>query len=123
MQFAYVLHMCILHTCSMHINSMYANLLMCAVCSYVTLMRDLHICSIIVKIYATYVLHISIFVRATTIPKCMSIPSHCTMGHLGYDGTGPRCTTCASLIPTVHPVLWDHWDTMGLVPGVPHVQA
>ena len=36
---------------------------MCAVCSYVTLMQDLHICSIRVQIYATYVLHISIFVR------------------------------------------------------------
>ena len=37
---------------------------MCAACYFVMLMRDLHICSIIVKIYVTYVLHISIFVRA-----------------------------------------------------------
>ena len=30
-------------------------------------MRDLHICSIIVKIYATYVLHISIVVREVSL--------------------------------------------------------
>ena len=69
MQFAYVLRMCILHICSMHINSTYAisKFALCAVCSYVTLMRDLHICSIIVKIYATYVLHVSIFVRVCCV--------------------------------------------------------
>ena len=58
MQFAYILHMCILHICSMHINSMYA----INEFAYVP-MRNLHICSMLVKIYATYVLHISIFVR------------------------------------------------------------
>ena len=51
----------------------YVNLLMCAVCSYVTLMRDLHICSIIVKIYATYVLHISIFVREVSSISKMTL--------------------------------------------------
>ena len=62
MQFAYVLFMCILHICSMHINSTHA-------ISEFTYVRSLQLChaharcSIIVKIYATYVLHISIFVR------------------------------------------------------------
>ena len=51
----------------MHINSTHAisEFAYVAVCSYVTLIRDLHICSIIVKICATYVLHISIFTPHT----------------------------------------------------------
>ena len=69
----------------------YVNLLICAVCSYVTLMRDLHICSIIVKIYATCVLHISIFVRVNTpLQPNVTAPQHACKHFYGIQHSSNR---------------------------------
>ena len=59
-------------------------------------MRDLHICSIIVKIYATYVLHISIFVRVVScLPKILVKFVFDCVGNENYTGIAARDTANA----------------------------